>query len=99
MIRCLNVAVTNAACEKKGQTAKTGGKQLTFDEFLAIYTEFANTPAATWGVFEDFMECLKLYDKNQNGKLQLAEISTVMVNMGKLINNISFLFNFIHLIY
>ena len=32
----------------------------------------------------DFMECLKLYDKDQNGKLILSELSTVLVNMGTL---------------
>ena len=84
MLRCLNIAVTNAACEKKGQTAKTGGKQFTIDEFLAIYTEFANAPAKQWGTAEDFLECLKLYDKDQNGKLILSELSTVLVNMGTL---------------
>jgi len=82
MLRCLNIAVTNAACEKKGQTPKPGSKQLKQDEFLAIYQEFAAMPPKTWGTFEDFMECLKLYDKEQNGKLMLGEISTIMVNMG-----------------
>jgi Ca2+-binding EF-hand superfamily protein len=82
MLRCLGIAATNSACEKKGQTAKTGGKQLSIDEFLAIYNEFAGLPATTWGVYEDFMECLKLYDKDQNGKLILSELSTVLVNMG-----------------
>ncbi len=82
MLRCLGIAATNAACEKKGQTAKTGGKQLTIDEFLAIYNEFAALPAKTWGTAEDFAECLKLYDKDQNGKLILSELSTVLVNMG-----------------
>ena len=98
MLRCLNIAVTNAACEKKGQTAKVGGKQFTLDEFLAIYTEFLNTPATTWGVYEDFIECLKLYDKDQNGKLQLAELSTVMVNMGKKYKNNWIINNFIYFI-
>jgi len=83
MLRCLGIAATNAACEKKGQTAKTGGKQLTIDEFLAIYNEFAALPAKTWGTAEDFAECLKLYDKDQNGKLILSELSTVLVNMAE----------------
>jgi len=77
MLRCLNIPVTNAACEKKGQTPKPGSKQLKVEEFLAIYQEFYNTPAKTWGVFEDFMEMLKLYDKDQNGKLILSELCTV----------------------
>ncbi len=43
-------------------------------------------PEKTWGTFEDFMEGLKLYDKDQNGKLSLAELSQVLVMMGKLFN-------------
>jgi myosin light chain 6 len=82
MLRCLNIAVTNAECEKRGQTPKAGTKQLKVEEFLAVYQEFYNMPAKTWGTFEDFMEGLKLYDKEQNGKLQLSELNTVLVNMG-----------------
>lgn len=83
MLRCLNIPVSNAACEAKGQTPKTGSKQFKIEEFLAIYQEFAALPAKKWGAMEDFMEGLKLYDKDQNGKLQLAELSTVITNMGK----------------
>ncbi len=61
MLRCLNVAVSNVECEKRGQTPKAGSKQLKIEEFLAIYQEIANLPANTWGTFEGFMECLKLY--------------------------------------
>ena len=83
MLRCLNIAVTNAACEKKGQTPKPGSKQLKQDEFLAIYQEFAAMPPKTWGTFEDFMECLKLYDKESNGTLSLGELSQVLVAMAE----------------
>jgi len=40
-------------------------------------------PEKTWGTFEDFMEGLKLYDKDQNGKLSLAELSQVLVMMAE----------------
>ena len=83
MLRCLNIAVTNAACAAKGQTPKPGGKQLSIDEFLAIYTEFANVPAKNWGTYEDFMECLKLYDKDQNGQLSLGELTQVLTMMAE----------------
>ena len=42
MLRCLNVAVSNVECEKRGQTPKAGSKQLKIEEFLAIYQEIAN---------------------------------------------------------
>ena len=86
MLRALNLAPTQADCEKRGQTQKAGQKTISVEEFLAIYAEFYKMPEKTWGTFEDFMEGLKLYDKDQNGKLSLAELSQVLFMMGKKIN-------------
>jgi len=83
MLRALNLAPTQADCEKRGQTKKTGEKTVSIEEFLAIYQEFAAMPDKTWGTFEDFMEGLKLYDKDQNGKLALAELSQVLSMMAE----------------
>ena len=83
MLRSLNLAVTNAECEKRGQTPKPGTKQISVEEFLAIYSEFYKMPEQTFGTYEDFMEGLKLYDKESNGLLSLGELSQVLVAMGK----------------
>jgi Ca2+-binding EF-hand superfamily protein len=103
MLRALNLAPTQAECEKRGQTQKAGQKTVSVEEvylvifneiwkmmivffilkkFLAIYAEFYKMPEKTWGTFEDFMEGLKLYDKDQNGQLSLSELSQVLVMMG-----------------
>jgi Ca2+-binding EF-hand superfamily protein len=83
MLRSLNIPCTNAECEKRGQTPKPGSKTITVEEFLAIYAEFFKMPEKTFGTYEDFMEGLKLYDKESNGKLSLGELSQVLVAMGK----------------
>ncbi|CAF1099792.1 unnamed protein product [Brachionus calyciflorus] len=83
MLRSLGLAVTNAECEKRGQTPKPGTKTITVEEFLAIYSEFFKMPEKTWGTYEDFMEGLKLYDKESNGLLSLAELSQVLVAMAE----------------
>lgn len=83
MLRCLGIPVTNAECEKKGQTPKAGTKSITVEEFLAIYSEMFKVPEKQFGTYEDFMEGLKLYDKESNGLLSLAELSQVLVAMGK----------------
>lgn len=83
MLRALNCAPSQADCEKKGQTKKTGEKSVSFDEFSAIYAEFYAMPEKTWGTYEDFMEGLRLYDKDQNGNLALAELCQVLSMMGK----------------
>jgi len=83
MLRALNLAPTQADCEKRGQTKKTGEKVCTIEEFLAIYQEFHAMPEKTWGTYEDFMEGLKLYDKDQNGNLSLGELSQVLSMMAE----------------
>lgn len=83
MIRSLNIPVTNGECEKRGQTPKPGTKSITVEEFLAIYSEFFKMPEKTFGTYDDFMEGLKLYDKESNGQCSLAELSSVLVAMGK----------------
>jgi hypothetical protein len=35
------------------------------------------------GSFEDFMECLKLYDKEENGTMLLAELEHGLKSLGK----------------
>jgi len=83
MLRALNLAPTQADCEKRGQTKKAGEKVVSIEEFLAIYQEFHAMPEKTWGTYEDFMEGLKLYDKDQNGQLSLGELSQVLSMMAE----------------
>ena len=83
MLRSLGLAPTEIECEKRGQTKKVNEKTITIEEFLSIYNEFYNMPDKTWGTFEDFMEGLKLYDKDQNGKLSLGELSQVLTMMAE----------------
>jgi myosin light chain 6 len=105
MLRALNLAPTNADCEKRGQTKKAGKikqpkrkeivqfftilfcidkgeKSIAFEQFLPIYAEFFKMPEKYFGTLEDFAEGLKLYDKESNGLMSLAELSQVLVAMG-----------------
>lgn len=34
------------------------------------------------GCYEDFLECLKLYDKNENGLMLLAELQHNLLALG-----------------
>ena len=81
MLRALNLAPTVTDCEKRGQTKKTGEKTISFEEFLPIYAEFFKMPEKYFGTLEDFQEGLKLYDKESNGTMSLAELSQVLVSM------------------
>jgi myosin light chain 6 len=83
MLRALNLAPSQAECEKRGQTKKTGEKSISFEDFSKVYAEFYAMPESAWGTYEDFIEGLKLYDKDQNGKLALGELCQVLSMMSE----------------
>lgn len=63
-----------------GGTKKRGEKLLSLEEFLPIYAQVRKEKEQ--GCYEDFIECLKLYDKNENGTMLLAELSHALLALG-----------------
>lgn len=59
-----------------------GEKTFKFDEFLPIYSQ-CKKDIKDQGCYEDFLELLKLYDKAENGKMQLGELSHSLLALGK----------------
>ena len=60
----------------------TGEKKLKVEEFLPIYSEAKKSK--DYGTLEDFMECMKLYDKAENGTMLGAELNHILLSLGKL---------------
>lgn len=58
-----------------------GQKQLTFEEFLPIYSQVKKDKDV--GAFEDLVEGLKVYDKAENGTMMEAELAHVMLSLGE----------------
>lgn len=56
-------------------------KKLKVDEFLPIFSQVKKDKEQ--GTFEDFLECLKLYDKEENGKMMAAELSHTLLSLGE----------------
>lgn len=81
VLRALNLNPTNATIEKMGGTTKRGEKTLTVEEFLPIFEQLKNDKDQ--GTYEDFLECLKLYDKQENGTMLAAELSNMLLTVGK----------------
>lgn len=63
-----------------GGTERKGEKKLTVEEFLPIYGQVKKEKDQ--GCYEDFIECLKLYDKNENGLMLLAELQHSLLALG-----------------
>ncbi|XP_076677829.1 myosin light chain alkali isoform X2 [Andrena cerasifolii] len=81
VLRALNLNPTNATIEKLGGTKKKGEKLLKLDEFLPIYSQCKKDKEQ--GCYEDFIECLKLYDKEENGTMMAGELSHILLSLGE----------------
>ncbi|KAJ2947494.1 hypothetical protein O0L34_g17280 [Tuta absoluta] len=80
-LRALGSNPTLASIEKWGGTKKTGEKFISLEEFLPIYSQCKKDKDQ--GVYEDFLECLKLYDKNENGLMLGAELIHTLMALGE----------------
>uniref|UniRef100_A0A1B0CSU8 Myosin light chain alkali n=1 Tax=Lutzomyia longipalpis TaxID=7200 RepID=A0A1B0CSU8_LUTLO len=85
VLRALNLNPTLALIEKMGGTKKKGEKKITVEEFLPIYAQVKKEKDQ--GCYEDFLECLKLYDKNENGLMLLAELNHNLLALGEKLND------------
>lgn len=80
-LRALNLNPTLALIEKLGGTKKRNEKKIKLDEFLPIYSQVKKEKEQ--GCYEDFIECLKLYDKEENGTMLLAELQHALLALGE----------------
>ncbi|XP_066993879.1 myosin light chain 1 isoform X2 [Anabrus simplex] len=81
ILRALNLNPTLAIIEKMGGTKKKNEKKLKADEFLPIFSQVKKEKEV--GCYEDFLECLKLYDKAEDGKMLSAELSHTLLSLGE----------------
>jgi len=63
-----------------GGTKKQKEKYFSIEEFYKIYG--AVKKSKDKGTFEDFVECLKLYDKQENGTMMLGELEHILLSLG-----------------
>lgn len=80
-LRALNLNPTIAVLEKLGMVKKKKEKKFKLDEFLPIYAQVKKDKDA--GSFEDFIEVLKLYDKESNGTMMYAELEHILMSLGE----------------
>ena len=53
---------------------------MSVEEFLPIYAQAQKDKDN--GVYEDFIECLKLYDKQEDGLMIGAELQHILLSLG-----------------
>eukprot|EP00091_Calanus_sinicus_P001242 TRINITY_DN1120_c0_g1_i4.p1 TRINITY_DN1120_c0_g1~~TRINITY_DN1120_c0_g1_i4.p1 ORF type:complete len:169 (-),score=53.58 TRINITY_DN1120_c0_g1_i4:110-592(-) len=64
-----------------GGAKKKGEKFIKLEEFYPIYSDVKKSKDT--GSFEDFIECLKLYDKMENGTMMLGELEHILLSLGE----------------
>lgn len=80
-LRALNLNPTLAVLEKVGMKEAKKEKKLKIDEFLPIYAQIKKDKDC--GGYEDFVEVLKLYDKDDNGMMLYAELEHILCALGE----------------
>jgi len=81
--RALGLKPTQAQVTKAaGQEFKrTGEKRFSFEEFLPIYEQLQKEKEV--GTFADFMEGLRVFDKEESGKILVAELRHALLALGE----------------
>jgi len=77
----MGMNLTKKTCVKYGQTDDIEKKFCKFDEVVELAKKVVAEPEHT-GNYHDFVELCKLYDKNENGTMMLAELETFLTLMG-----------------
>jgi len=73
--------LTKKTCVKYGQTDDTEKAYKTYDEVVKLVGQAVKEPEHTGNYF-DYVELCKLYDKNENGTMMLAELETFLSLLG-----------------
>merc|ERR1712133_108246 len=77
----LGLNITKKACVGQGQTDEEGKKFAKYDDVVENVKAAVATPDSQ-GSYADYVELLKLYDKNSNGTMMLAELDNILCNLG-----------------
>jgi len=84
VIYALGLNITKKICVGLGQQEERGKKFAKFDEVVAKVNEAKGTKDNS-GTYQDFIELCKLYDKNENGTMMLAELENILSNLADMI--------------
>merc|ERR1712130_374793 len=77
----LGLNITKKVCVGLGQTDEEGKKFAKYDDVVEKVKAAVATPDSQ-GSYADSLELLKLYDKNSNGTMMLAELNNILCNLG-----------------
>lgn len=80
VVYALGLNITKKICVGLGWQEEQEKKYATFDEVAKLVGEAKKSPE-NCGTYHDYVELCKLYDKNENGTMMLAELENVLSNL------------------
>jgi len=83
LLRAVNLNPTNKKLEQFDIPAKKGERQMKLDEFIPMFVTIKKDKDA--GSYDDFVEVLKLYDKEENGTMMSSELEYILTNLGEVL--------------
>jgi Ca2+-binding EF-hand superfamily protein len=83
--RACGLKPTNDMVDKAaGKAFKPGEKRMKFEEWLPIYEQLSKEKEV--GSYADFVEGLKVFDKDETGKILAAELRHTLLALGERLN-------------
>ncbi|ODN01232.1 Myosin light chain alkali [Orchesella cincta] len=82
-LRALGLYPTLKKISSLGGSIRRNEKTLSLEEFLAIYQEAKKDRDKDEGSLEDYLECLKSHDKDNSGKLSVAQLGHLLQAYGE----------------
>merc|ERR1712168_890699 len=82
LFRALNLNPSLKTINKFEPGERKGQKMMNIDDFLPMYSS-VKKQVKEQGNFEEFVELLKLYDKNENGTMMFAELEYILKTLGE----------------
>ena len=82
-LRALDFIPTLSMIEKLGGKTKRSQNFFTLEEFLPIVHDVSHMN--DMGNYEIFVECLRFYDRHEDGSIILSDLQNVLLNFGKLL--------------
>lgn len=79
IVRSLGLNPLKQDVEKVKENLKSNKDRISFEEFLPIYVPLAKKQA---GSAEEFVEALKMFDREGNGKIRAAELRRMLTAIG-----------------
>merc|ERR1712088_678707 len=76
----LGFNITKKICMANGQQEEEDKKFASFDDVFKMVNAALATPE-NHGNYHDYIELCKLYDKNENGTMMLAELKNILSNL------------------